>query len=271
MPDIYAYHDYRRFLKDSYQERKQREKKFSHRFLSRKLGYGSSGAFADILSGRKNLTSSSALRMARSLGLNRQEEEFFLHLVAFNQAGTLEEKNFHYAKILSMARVNVDFIAPEKYEYFSKWYFAALRELLYFHPCKGDFKALGRKLNPPIPAEEARKGVELLERLGLVKRDEEGYYRQTAKLLSTPEIGSSLHIDNFQAATLKLALEALDRHPREVRDLSTITVTLSESSLEQVKAALKAVRQCILGLAEKDEKVDQVYQLNIQLFPLTDR
>ncbi len=271
MPDIFVYHDYRQFLKDFYKERKQREKKFSHRFLSQKLGYGSSGAFADILSGRKNLTSSSALRMARSLDLSRQEEEFFLHLVAFNQASTLEEKNFHYAKILSLARVNVEFIAPEKYEYFSKWYFAAIRELLYFHRCKGDFKALGKKLNPPIPAEEARKGVELLERLGLVNRDEQGYYRQTSKLLSTPEIGSSLHVDNFQSATLKLALESLDRHPRELRDLSTLTLTLSDSSLKQVKAALKAVRQCIMSLAEKDENVDQVYQVNIQLFPLTHR
>lgn len=271
MPDLFSYDDYRRFLKDYYQDRKAREKKFSHRFLSRKLGYGSSGAFADILSGRKNLTSSSALRMARGLGLNRQEEEFFLHLVGFNQAGTLEEKNLHYAKILSMARLRLDVIAPEKYEYFSKWYLAALRELLYFHPCNGDFKALGRKLNPPLPAGEARKGVELLERLGLVERDAQGYYRQTAKLLSTPETGSSLHIDNFQAATIKLALESLDRHPRDRRDLSTLTVTLSESSIEQVKTALKALRQCILGLAEKDEKVDQVYQLNIQLFPLSNR
>lgn len=269
MPDLFAYDNYRRYLRDYYQERKAKEKKFSHRYLARKLGYGSSGAIADILAGRKNMTPSSALRMARSLGFTRPEEEFFLHLVAFNQAGSLEERNLHYAKILTMARLKLDVISPEKYEYFSKWYLAALRELLYFHPCKGDFKALGRKLDPPIPALAARKGVELLEKLGLVERDPQGYYRQTAGMLSTPEIGASLHIDNFQAATLKLALESLDRHPRERRDFSTLTLTLSETSFDQARTALKAVRQCLLGLAEKDAKVDRVYQLNIQLFPLS--
>jgi uncharacterized protein (TIGR02147 family) len=270
MPDLFAYDDYRRYLRDYYTERKAREPKFSHRFITRKLGYGSSGAFADILSARKNLSAGSALRLARALGMSKAEEEFFLHLVGFNQAGNLEEKNLYYAKILSMARVNLDVIAPEKYEYFSTWYYAAVRELLYYHPCKDDFKTLGRMLNPPIPAGQAQKAVELLERLGMVARDAEGYYRQTAKLISTSELGRSLHVDNFQMATMQLAMEALDRHPRERRDLSTLTVTLSEKSLEQVKAALKAVRQCILGLAEKDEKVDRVYQLNIQLFPLAE-
>ncbi|MEO6094976.1 MAG: TIGR02147 family protein [Fibrobacteria bacterium] len=270
MPDLFTYHDYRRFLRDYYTDRKARDPKFSHRFLARKLGYGSSGAFADILSGRKNLTSSSALRLARGISLGKSEEEFFLHLVAFNQAGSLEEKNLHYAKILSMARMKLDIISPQKHEYYGKWYYAAVRELLFFHSCKDDYKALGRKLNPPIPAKDAKRAVELLERLGMIARNGEGTYRQTAPLLSTGGFGSSLHVENFQKATMELAIEALDRHPREVRDISTLTVTLSEKSMEQARTALKAVRHCILGLAEKDEKVDRVYQLNIQLFPLTE-
>lgn len=270
MPDLFAYDDYRRYLKDYYQERKSQDPKFSHRYLAGKIGYGSSGAIADILAGRKNLAAAASLRMARALGLGRSEEEYFLHLVAFNQAGTLEEKNLHYAKILSMARLRVDVIAPEKLEYFSKWYHAALRELLYFHPCKDDFKALGKKLRPAVPEKDVKKALLLMERLGMVVRDEKGYFRQNAKLVSTPDFGESLLVDNFHMATMKLAMEALDRHPRGKRDFSTLTLTLSEKSLEQAKTALKALRQCILGLAEKDEKVDRVYQLNIQMFPLTE-
>jgi uncharacterized protein (TIGR02147 family) len=270
MPDLFTYDDYRRYLKDFYQARKSHDPKFSHRYLAGKIGYGSSGAIADILAGRKNLASAAALRLARALGLGRDEEEFFLHLVSFNQSGTLEEKNLHYAKILSMKRLNLNLIAPEKLEYFSKWYHAALRELLYFHPCKDDFKSLGKKLSPAVPEKDVKKALLLMEKLGMVVRDDRGYFRQSAKLISTPDFGGSLLVDNFQMAMMKLAVEALDRHPRERRDFSTLTVTLSEKSLDAVKTAMKALRQCILGLAEKDEAVDRVYQVNMQMFPLTE-
>jgi uncharacterized protein (TIGR02147 family) len=44
---------------------------------------------------------------------------------------------------------------------------------------------------------------------------------------------------------------------------------LSQESLEKAKAAIRELRNAVMALAEKDEKVDRVYQLNIQLFPLS--
>jgi uncharacterized protein (TIGR02147 family) len=68
---------------------------------------------------------------------------------------------------------------------------------------------------------------------------------------------------------MRLAIDALDRHPRETRDISTLTATLSAESVEKAKAAVRSLRQYLLGLAEQDEAVDRVYQLNVQLFPMT--
>src|SRR5206468_7835091 len=51
-------------------------------------------------------------------------------------------------------------------------------------------------------------------------------------------------------------------HSPESRDMSTLTATLSAESLEKAKAAIKALRQCILALAEKDKRVDRVMQLD---------
>jgi len=263
------YDDFRALLKDRYQDLKNRDPKFSHRYFCHKAGYGSSSAFSDVLSGRRKLGKAAALRLAKALHLSRDEEEYFLDLVDFNQAGTLEEKNLYYAKLLALKGAHLDVLSPEKYEYFSKWYHAAIRELLYFHPCKGDFRELGRRLSPPVPAAQVKKAVLLMERLGLLAKDGQGRYRQTSKLVSTHDAAGSLLVENFQAATMQLAREALDRHAPAVRDISTVTATLSEGSLERVKAAIKALRQTVLSLAEQDESVDRVYQLNIQLFPLS--
>jgi len=68
---------------------------------------------------------------------------------------------------------------------------------------------------------------------------------------------------------MRLAMESLSRHAPESRDMSTLTAIFLAESLIKVKAAIKALRQCILAMAEKDQHVDRVMQLNIQLFPLT--
>lgn len=269
LPDVTVYLDYRKYLRDCYKAMKDGNAKFSHRYFCRKAGYGSSSAFADILAGRRSLSGAAALRLARSLDLDKDSEEYMLDLVNFNQADSLEMKNLHYAKLLSKGRIRLSQIASDKYEYFSKWYHAAIRELLYFTPFDGDYKALGKKLNPSIPAGLAKKAMVLLEKLGMIAKDSKGRYRQTAQFISTDGIGDSLLVENFQAETMKLAIESLDRHSMEERDMSTLTATLSEESVAKVKTAIKSLRQCVLALAEQDEKVDRVIQLNVQLFPLS--
>ena len=269
LPDVSVYSDFRAFLKDCYAMLKTHDPKFSHRYFGKKAGYGSSSYFAEVLSGRRNLTPTGALRLAKALELGKDDQEFFVHLVDFNQAGSLEVKNLHYAKMLAMGRINLAIIARDKYEYFSKWYYAALRELLYFHPWDGDFKALGRKLNPSVPAAQVKKAVHLLEKLGMIHQDASGRYRHSAALISTDDLGASLHVENFQVETMKLGIEALERYPKEERDISTLTATLSRASSEKVKSALRELRQRVMAMAEGDQEVDRVMQLNIQLFPLT--
>src|SRR5690606_33244706 len=128
---------------------------------------------------------------------------------------------------------------------------------------------LGRKLNPAVPASQVKKAVALLEKLGMIAKDRDGYYRQTVALVSTDDLGASLHVENFQVETMRLGIEALERHPPADRDISTLTATLSQESLAKVKAAFKELRNCVMILAAQDQNVDRVIQLTIQLFPLT--
>jgi uncharacterized protein (TIGR02147 family) len=269
LPDVTTYTDYRKFLRDCYDFRKKSDPKFSHRYFCKKAGYGSSSAFGDILKGRRNLSAPAALRLARAFELGKGDEEYLLQLVQFNQAGSLDVKNLHYARMMSLSRISPDVISPEKYAYFSKWYHAALRELIFYTPFNGDYKALGRKLDPSIPAAQVKQSIALLEKLGMIGKDAEGYYRQTSALLTADSLGGEMHVENFQAETMRLALESLSRHPPEAREMSTLTATLSAGSMEKAKDAIRALRHCILALAEKDKHVDRVMQLNIQLFPLS--
>ena len=91
MLDVYQYLDYRKLLKDLYQERKALNVNFSYRYISLKTGIRSSGYFANILSGKSNISLQLVLKLAHLFGMKRPEAEYFELLVLFNQAKTHDE------------------------------------------------------------------------------------------------------------------------------------------------------------------------------------
>ena len=73
----------------------------------------------------------------------------------------------------------------------------------------------------------------------------------------------------FQEETVKLGLQSLLNHSRKVRDLSTLTVTLSQPEAVAIKDLLREFRKNVSTLIRESDTADSVYQINIQLFPLT--
>ena len=108
---------------------------------------------------RRNLTSSLIMKFAGALQLKKKEREYFENLVYFNQAKSLEEKSRFYEKMLALSPLNAQVVRKDKYEFYSRWWYSAIRELLYFFPFKGDFQALAKKLDPPIRPDQARKSA----------------------------------------------------------------------------------------------------------------
>jgi uncharacterized protein (TIGR02147 family) len=95
VPDIFKYTDYRRFLKDSYEDLRTHEKKYSYRYIAQEAHLNSSGFLGDVFAGNRNLTQSQAINLATVLHLKKDERGYFLNLVGFNQAKHLEDKNHH--------------------------------------------------------------------------------------------------------------------------------------------------------------------------------
>jgi uncharacterized protein (TIGR02147 family) len=269
MPDLFAYTDYRKFLKDHYEEQKAKDPKFSHRYFTMKVGFSSSGYFSDVLAGKKNLSGAFMLKFAKALKLSKEEEEYFLNLVSFNQAKTLEEKNRFYEKMMTSGKVKVAVLEAEKYEYFSKWHYAAVREILHYSPFKDDYKALAKSLDPPIAVKDARKAIELLSALGFIARDAQGFWRPEAPNISTGGSFNALNVANFHRNTLELAIRALDAFPADQKGFSTLTLPLTGDKIRKAKLAIKNLRMYLLALAENGTKADRVYQFNFQLFPVT--
>jgi uncharacterized protein (TIGR02147 family) len=70
-------------------------------------------------------------------------------------------------------------------------------------------------------------------------------------------------------ANLELAQRALDEFPAPIRPFSYLTLSVSAESFLQIRDILRATRRQILDVVTRDEKVDRLYQLNMQLFPIS--
>lgn len=271
IPDIFESFDYRAWLRDAYAARKAENPSFSHRYIAQKAGFGSSGSFARILDGTRNLSMDAVAGLSQVFRLNRPEREYFEHLVLHNQAEGEAERRFFLEKLASVRKSRVSSLRASQLSLFDDWRHIAVREVLDLVEHRDDTALLGALLSPPATADQAERSLGILQDLGLARPDEDGVWRKSEAVLTTPDDVVSQAVREFQKATLDLAKEALERHPREEREIATLTLAISDAMMERVKDKIRQLRREILEMAREDDRPDRVHQLNFQVFPLTRR
>ena len=269
MISIYDYFDYRKFLSDIYKEHKTANPVFSYRFIAAKSGFSSAGFFSKILRGKTNISMKSTFAFAALFKLTKQETRYFETLVQFNQARTHEEKKHFFEQLLAMKQTGGKDLAPAQYELFSTWYYVVIRELLNFYPFYGNYRELASMVVPPIGESEAKKAISVLEKLGLITKNPDGCYEQSDAVITTGDMWSSLAVEQFQIATAELAARSIEATPKERRDISTCTLSISAKTLETIRERTKQFRREVLELARADNFADRIYHLNIHLFPVS--
>lgn len=270
-PDIYQSSDYREFLRDAVRERKEKDPRFSLRGLASRVGIDHS-LLAKILGGQRHLGSEHFPPMAKALGLDRSGAAYLEALAAASRARSTGEKQRLLQKLLPLRPHSRERIDASRYDYFRSWRHVAIRSLLDWYEFDGkDWDGLGRMLEPPISGNQARESVEILVRMGLLKPSPNGRFKPATAHLSTGDRWRSQAVREFQKEVLRLSETAVDRIPAERRDISTVTVAFPVRALEEIRGILKEARAKIVRTADQypAEESDAVFQLNLQLFPVT--
>jgi uncharacterized protein (TIGR02147 family) len=65
------------------------------------------------------------------------------------------------------------------------------------------------------------------------------------------------------------ATRSMELVPREDRDISTLTVSVSAKLLPELKQRLAEFRRELVDLCDAEQSPDRVVQLNFQMFPLS--
>jgi uncharacterized protein (TIGR02147 family) len=269
-PDIFAYDDYRAFLRDLYASKKGQKRGFSLRAFSRKAGLTSSNYLKLVMDGDRNLSPAMAERFAEACGLRERERAYFCELVGYAQAETAAERERAYRSLSSFRRFREVFPLDRAHEaYHAHWYVPAIRELASRSDFRADPKWIARTLLPSITARKAEQALSVLRELGLLVEDTQGNLRQAHALVETPDRPLGHHVVKYHRTMMERAAEAIDHIPREQREIASLTLCLSQSQLLALKQRLTEVRRELLQEFTAGPDARRVVQLNFQLFPLS--
>jgi uncharacterized protein (TIGR02147 family) len=268
MESIYAFKDYREYLRNYYDECAAGNPKFSLRSFALKVGLNVSN-LTRILKGARNISDETAERFVACLRLRDREADYFRLLVRYNQAPAQADKQAFYERLRQFRKTRLRNLGPEYDEYFTKWYNVALRELINMVPEKRSSAEMAGLLMPSPKPNEVRKSLNLLLRLGLVGRKADGTLGLADKIVRTSDEWTGTTIHAFQVAMAELGKQALDRFPKNERNISTFTLSLSPEGLRKAVGAIERAQQEIAEIAAADSTPDRLYELNLQLFPLS--
>lgn len=270
-PDILEYDSYRRFLRDTYAFLKQEKPHFSFRFFSRMAGFSSPNFLKLVMEDQRNLSAESVEKFIKALKLLGRDAAHFRQLVLLEQSATLEEKKFYAEQLLKSKNYKkLKPLSEKEFAYYANWFYIPIREMLALPHFQENPKWIAEQLCPKITATEAKKALDDLLELGLIRRNEQGRLVQTDAHLSTGDSITSTSVINFHQTMARLGGESITRHHHSRRDISSVTITLSRHNFEEIKKLVQNFRRELLALSEKDPAPEEVYQLNFHFFPLTE-
>ena len=268
-PDIFEYLDYRTFLRDTYDHAKEHGRAMSYRYLSRRAGFSSPNFIKLVMDGNRNLGDESIGAVAGAIDLKEDEAVFFESLVHLDQAQSAEQKNEAYRIVAASRRFrSARRIDHGMFEYLSHWYYPAIREMAARQDFVLDGKWISKQLWPKVPVRDVNRAVSTLLKLGLIVETEDGVTRGDPSLTTGHEVGS-LAIGNFHRQMMERAAESIETVERERRDISALTVCVSDALIPRLKDEIHRFRESMLELCDSEEDGENVYQMNVQLFPLT--
>jgi len=274
---IYHHQDFRKYLSTAKKSYGDRKKEISLSAWAKKLGYKSKRSLGMVLDGSRLPSPSMITVLAKDLRLSQAETRYFELLV-------LKEKT-HDAPKESPQRRAVEEeleilsrtprkLIPLSLDYFAlikKWYFFPLMLLIQTSEFRFDLKWISKRLRGKATPTELEKAIDTLIELKIIAHDQ---VTNKVNLLSEADFAvptdiPSRALQEHHKEMMKRAAEAFDEQMVTEREFNTLTLRLNKKSLPQIKSK---IRNFINEFDDdfEDLESDDVFQLNVQFFRITD-
>ncbi|HAG92262.1 MAG TPA: TIGR02147 family protein, partial [Bdellovibrionales bacterium] len=165
-------------------------------------------------------------------------------------------------------------INQDTWEKVPSWVAWVLHALTDQKDVSADFESLYGHLRRKAKPDVVRKSLERLMESGELARGEDGSLQKGRLLMSGSENVPVDLVRKIQSELIYLGLESLAQDPPQDREFGAMTVALTEEEFENLKFELRQFRKRWtkdIMVKRQESKGDRVFQLNIQLFPVSEK
>ena len=251
---------YLNVLEEEFNNRKRVNTRYSLRAFARYLNLPSA-VLSEIFRQKRGIPKKSAPQIADKLGLNTVEKDVFVNSVKSRKAAVVcsleasQQKDYY--------RI----IENRKYDrFFAEWEHGLVFTLVRARQGKFDLNWLEEKSR--LSREQIDESIALLEELELISKLEDGNYQINESYLASTRDVPSKALRTFHHSMLHMGHEKLDRIPIDKRFFGASTFAINISHVEELKNLIRNFKKELVKIANCN-KGEDVFQLNIQLFPLS--
>ena len=226
-PNLFAYTDYRRFLKEWFEARAGRP---SIRGFAKKIAC-SPAQLSSVIAGTRDLAGPLAEATAAALGLDEAGCAYFLDLVQFEQGETRTQRREALERVMTARRFHqAHRLEDAQYLVFSQWYYPALVELARCVGTGTNPAALGALLTPSVPAEQVAEALTVLRTHGRLVPGEPNW---STTHDANGIIGAALV--GLHRWILERAQGALEDVPKDERYFGTLSLSIPSAALPELR------------------------------------
>ncbi len=270
--EVNSYLNYNDFLKDFFSAKKKSSPHFSHRSFMFSAGLNSPSHLKMIIDGKRNLTNKSLPKYVKALKfLSKKDEVYFSTLVQYNQSQDKEDKVLLLEHLLFMKnKKNLTPLQAKQFNFLSKWHYVTIYVLIDMKDFNPDPEWIAHKLRKKVSTKQIEKALQELCELQLIEKDFKRGFKQTSGALSTPDEIRDTAIHAYHKNMIALASQSLSFDSLCSREFNGATLPIPKENLHLLKEKIRLFRKEINELASSYDNPDEVYQLNIHFFPLTE-
>ena len=278
-PLLADYMDYRLFLADFYRFKKDHTRSslrpYNYTIFSAAADIKSPNYLKMIIEGKRNLSMDMVQKFARACGFNKAQSDEFKLLAIFNQSEDPADRNYALKK-LSEYRVDQKLkhgeLDRKVFEKVPNWIGWIIYALVDQSGVNFDVPQLKHLLRGKASETEIQHALESLLSSGELVKNAETNQIQKGKPTEAPDEIPAALIRKLQMQLMYLGLESLYQDQATEREFGSLTMSLTEKEFEEIKFKLRQMRKSLHkenSIARMGQKGDRVYQLNLQLFPVS--
>lgn len=265
--DIFQFTNFRKYLDEYQAARVQTDPDFTRAGACALLGLPKTRSYYnDIVKGKK-LSSRMVPKFVEVLGLNKKEARYFETLVNMDQAKTATERNAFFEELLKQHPDSHRILNEDAYEYYNHWYNSVLFTALEVVDVSDDLEPIQKLIFPKVSVGTLKRSLELLERLGFVRKNEDGFWKSCRDSVSSGAYNNSDLVRQYQLQCFELSKQALLASDESSSDMGTFTFSVSDDAFKAIAKEIQGLKAKVRKIIMQDKKkAIGVHQLNIHLF-----